>query len=132
MKNFDLKTKCRAIFINTICLYYNYDIELDENLFNNIHRFAEELLTIDSSKYLDYLNLILYFQIDNHKFKPIETEETLTNLFSILDTIRSLKDMNKLFDDVGQEKVDIITELASLFFKYTSYLDSIPVIPIKQ
>ena len=132
MKNFGFKTKCRAIFINSICLYYDYENEIDENLFNSIHNFAKELLTINPSKYLEYLDLILYFKLENHEFKPIETEETVASLFNILDTIHSFNDMVKLFDDVGQKNVDKITELANLYLSYSTYLESIPIIPIKQ
>ena len=132
MKEFDLKTKCRAIFITSVNVCYDFNVELDGNFFNTLHAFAKELLSIDNTKYIEYLNLILYFRYRDGKVESYEDEETIKELFDIIDTIHTFNDVSKLYDEVGQDKVDKITELTNLFISYEDYINQIPVYPIKQ
>ena len=76
--------------------------------------------------------MIVYFKHDKGQLKGLETEKTVSDLFSILDKLHSLNDVSILYDEIGQENVDKITELSNLFIKYLDYLEEIPVYPVKQ
>lgn len=132
MKDYGFKTKCRALFVNTVCISFNYELPLDTNFFLLLQGFAEELMEIDFNKYIDYLDLVIFFRYDNGKFIPFESEWSVANLFSILDTIHTYSDLKPLYDDIGQDNVDKITELSELFIKYINYINEIPTLPNKH
>ena len=121
--HFDLKTRCRAVFVVTLGLINPFatDTTLNESFFINLHEFARLKLEEDHDKYWPLFVVILpcnNFGL-NHSF--YESDETISNLYEILGEVTDLTRYGELLDSVGDPFIDIITRLAT---EYRQYLDS--------
>lgn len=124
MNNYGFKTKCRAAFIYTLGIYTNQNIKLNDDLLSSIHCFCNDLLKEDTNKYIDLVDTIIYFKFENRKFKSFETDETKSDLYNLLEAITSYKTLVKIYDDIGYENVEKISQLAIMFVNYlNSFLD---------
>ena len=132
MKKYGFKTICRAIFVSSINIYNGYSLDVDENFFNSLHSFCNDLLINDSKKYIDDIDLVIFFKYENKKLKAFESEDTIKNLFNVLEKIHTYEDLIKLYDEVGQEVVDRISNLAMMYLEYMDLMYDTPSSLIKQ
>ncbi|MBR4178538.1 MAG: hypothetical protein IKR57_04245 [Bacilli bacterium] len=132
MNKYDYKTRTRALFAISIGFIQGYNVDLEEDFFIMLRDFSNQKLQEDLLNNIDYINLVLYLKMVNHKLQSIETEKTVKDLYDILDEIKSEKDLLKLYDSIKQEDIDKVSELASEFVEYMNFMYQSPNTLIPQ
>ena len=122
MDKYDYKTKTRALFALSIGLIQEEEVDLTENFFNLLREFSSIKLKEDFKKYISYVNLVLYIKKIDNRIVMDESEETIQNLYNILDDINSDYALHELYKDINVEDIDKISEFAS---EYVEYMDNI-------
>ena len=77
LNKYNLKTRCRAIFVISLGIINNDVIDLDESFFTNLHEFARLKINEDKNKYLPIFSLILPFISSGFKKSFYESEKTI-------------------------------------------------------
>ena len=121
LNKYNLKTRCRAIFVISLGIINNDVIDLDESFFTNLHEFARLKINEDKNKYLPIFSLILPFISSGFKKSFYESEKTISDLYNIVDEISSIDRYYKLLDTVDRPLIDIISNIA---IEYNEYLES--------
>ncbi len=114
----DYKTKCRCLFVLTLSIYNNANILVDDSFFNLLHSFARDSI-FENKKNIDKFYKILYFKkTGKYSYGAYETEKTISDLFKELSTIKTMFDLQKLYREIDQKDIDIISDLAMDFINY--------------
>ena len=130
----NIKSKYRALFFYSFSACCGWNIELNEDFFRLLFEYVQYLMR--NADYddkclnrLKNIDLIVYFKKGNdNNLEAFETEGTIEDVLKESINFDMGQNMLKLYNDIGQDKVDIITDLANDFYNYfkTMYLDSIP------
>ena len=125
MNNNEYKIKCRAVFFGTISDYYGNMLPIDEYIIGNLMSFVKD----NFFNYYKEFKLILYYK---NSFEVFENEKTVNETLSFLKTITNENDLLKLYDDVGQNNVMLLSNLAYEFVCFQDSLFHANVPLIKQ
>ena len=121
-KDYNLMMKCRAIFVRTIAVMLDGDYAYDGRFELLLKYFFFSFVYIIP----DYFELIYDVRIDENNNKYIYEDDNMRKMFFkyLLDS-NSNDRLGIMCDDVGIEKVSIISELAELFCEYVVTIDEI-------
>ena len=129
-KDIDKMIKCRAIFLQSIASMNGSGIVMDEAFNSLLEGFTNSYLKGNFDKF----SLIYCFKIEKGKVVIHEEEEWGNILRHYLNFYLYHDDKNiiKLYDDVGLEAVDKISELVELFYEYIRILSDKRISRIKS
>ena len=131
MDNIDLMIKRRALFLETI-------IGIDNGIMDDAEGFGMLLNGFVQSymdEYYDLFNLLYVFEKnDEGKLQIYEEDEWAIPLYKYLSYFNAndSKNIIKLYNEIGSETVDKISQLVELFQEYLSILFDNRVIKIKS
>ena len=117
MKDIQKMIKCRAIFLYDIAtIYEDFEIIYDDRFKELLRSFLENYLI----NYYKYFNLIYYFSFEDDKLHINEEEEYKNELARYLKYFEyyDVKNIIRLYDDIGKDNVDMLSKLAELFCEY--------------
>ena len=132
MEDIENMMKCRAIFLYSIGLLCD-DVSIleDDQLNNLLHGFLINYL--DSN--FELFNLIYYLRKDEDgKLYVYEEEEWNDILFKNLECLarHDNKNIIKMYNEIGDNIVSRISELAKLFYEYVLILRDVKFVKIKS
>ena len=114
-KDYDLMMKCRAIFVRSFAVLVDGDYQYD-NRFELLLKYF-----FDSYIYIvpEIFDIIYDVRVNDIGDKYIYEDETMKKLFlkSLIDA-NSNYNLAKMCDEVGQDKVNLMSNLAELFYEY--------------
>ena len=117
MKNIDMMIKCRAIFLYDIAtIYENAEVIFDDRFKKLLHGFLETYI----EEYYTYFDLIYNFCLEDGKLCINEEdyyERELLKYLKYFDN-SNYNRIKKLYDEVGNYKVSLLSTLAQLFDMY--------------
>ena len=116
MKDIDKMLKCRALFLQSIATLYGDSIMFDDNLRYLLAGFYNSYIRGNFNKFC----LIYCFKIKDGMVVIHEEDEWVESLNRYLNyfLIGDNKNIIKLYDDIGYENVEKISELAEMFYNY--------------
>ena len=112
--------KCRAIFLESIATLTDETIIFDENLGELLSGFFDSYIRGNFDKF----SLIYAFKLEKGKLVIQEEDEWELELYRYLKyfLVHDDKNIIKLYNDVGMDAVNKISELAEMFYSYGSEL----------
>ena len=122
--------KCRAIFLQSLATLNNGIIRFDETLDSLLDGFFDSYIRGNFDKF----SLIYCFQLEKGKLVIHEEDEWELELYRYLNYFlyQDDKKILKLYDDVGDESIDKISELAEMFYQYIDELYSMKTYTLKS
>ena len=132
MEDLENMMKCRAIFLYSIGLLCD-DVSIleDERLNYLLHGFLENYLNDN----FEIFNLIYYFRKDEVGNLCIYEEEEWTDmLYKYLGYLagHDNKKIIKMYDDIGNDVVSRISDLARLFYDYVMVLRNMSLVKVRS
>ena len=131
MEDIENMMKCRAIFLYSIGLLNDVSILEDERLNYLLQGFLENYLKDN----FEIFNLIYCFKKDENGNLCIYEEEEWTDiLYKYLGYLASHDNKNiiKMYDDVGIDIVNRITNLVELFCDYVMVLRDMSLVKVRS
>lgn len=132
MKDIENMMKCRAIFLYSIGLLCD-DVSIleDDRLNYLLHGFLENYLKDN----FEIFNLIYYFKKDeNGNLCIYEEEEWNLILYKYLGYFSNKDNRNviKMYDDIGADVVNRISDLVRLFYDYVMVLRNMSLVKVRS
>ena len=131
MEDIENMMKCRAIFLYSIGLLNDVSILEDERLNYLLHGFLENYLKDN----FEIFNLIYCFKKNEYGNLCIYEEEEWTDiLYKYLGYLATHDNKNiiKMYDDVGIDIVNRITNLVQLFYGYVMVLRDMSLVKVRS
>ena len=131
MEDIENMMKCRAIFLYSIGLLNDVSILEDERLNYLLHGFLENYLKDN----FEIFNLIYCFKKNENGNLCIYEEEDWTDiLYKYLGYLAAHDNKNiiKMYNDVGVDIVNRISDLVGLFYGYVMVLRDMSLVKVRS
>ncbi len=121
--------KCRALFLESIAALNNNFLLFDDNLNSYLEGFYESY----KDTYFADFNLIFYFEMEDDKPVIREKAEWGPILLRYLSWFQegNIKEIKKLYDDIGFKDTQRVSNLAELFCEYIMEICNYNILSLK-
>lgn len=128
MNNLEHIANCRMVFYIAISLYSGDFISVDDELENYMRDFSIDKL----EEYYDEIKSLYCYEYKNGKYTFSRPDELMNIVYEKMDKIKNPNVITKIYDDVGFEKTQKLTNFAVLLCDYINMINSEDEWTLKQ